>query len=290
MLAKTYFERIYPHIKTDSFYPSRRNAGIFITQCFCNAGSNFFTFTRGKKYVSGDVPLQRKIYDGSRQLTHEMKKSFNPFNIDGLVDYFNNNIEPDKFRDIMLAFGIPPTAERNETQFCKALSIQFKGFIDSDDETVDDIVAIEYQRLLSEAAEVTPVAQPTRVLYPGDSIYMSSAIRSIYQVVCDERFQHTWDFSNVGNQTWRGRQLYLSNHDKIRPRAEVNYINIPDIPPGKSIKITADMDARSFEGRSECLWIMLDGDGNECFPNSDSFTFIVDTTFPFENNGGSHCE
>ena len=282
MHVKTCFERIYPHIKNDSFYPSRRNAGIFVTQCFCEAGSNFFPFTRGKKYISRDVPLQRKIFDGSRLLTHEMKKSLNPFNVDGLADYFNNHVESSKFTDIMLAFGIPPAAEVNKVALCKALSIQLKMFADSHDENTSDIVALEYQRLLSEPPEPAPSTPRPSVLYLGDNIYLNSAFRPVYSVACDEQFQHTWDFSNVGNRTWGGRQLYLSKNGKIRPRADKNSLGIPDTPPGKGIKITADMNARSFEGKTECLWVMVDNEGNECFPNSGSFTFIVDATFQVE--------
>ena len=69
MLVKTYFERLYPHIRTAVYYPSRKNSGIFVTLCFCAAGSNHFPFTKGKRYTSEDVPLQRKIYDGTRTMT-----------------------------------------------------------------------------------------------------------------------------------------------------------------------------------------------------------------------------
>ena len=48
MLVKTYFERLYPHIQTAVYYPNRKNSGIFVTLCFCAAGSNHFQFTKGK--------------------------------------------------------------------------------------------------------------------------------------------------------------------------------------------------------------------------------------------------
>ena len=115
MLVKTYFERLYPHIQTAVYYPNRKNSGIFVTLCFCAAGSNHFPFTKGKRYTSEDVPLQRKLYDGSRTMTADIKASFHPFNKDGLAAFYKENIEASKMRDVMTAFSItlqlPPSVK-----------------------------------------------------------------------------------------------------------------------------------------------------------------------------------
>lgn len=147
MPVKTYFERLYPHIRTAVYYPSRKNSGIFVTLCFCAAGSNHFPFTKGKMYTSEDVPLQRILYDGTRTMTVDIKSSFHLFNEDGLAAF---------------------------------------------------------------------------------------------------------------------------------------YIDIPDTPPHKGVKITVSMDARGFEGKSECKWIMADSDDNDCFPNSNTFTFLVSAKFEYQ--------
>ena len=42
----------------------------------------------------------------------------------------------------MLAFGISPTMEENKDCLCRALSIQFRMFVGSNSDEVDDIVAI----------------------------------------------------------------------------------------------------------------------------------------------------
>ena len=61
-----------------------------------------------------------------------------------------------------------------------------------------------------------------------------------------EKFQHTWEFENTGTQVWRPQALFL-NHDAVRPRADANYIDIPDTPPHKGVKITVSMDAAALK-------------------------------------------
>lgn len=216
-------------------------------------------------------------------MTVDIKSSFHPFNEDGLAAFYKENIETEKMRDVMIAFGIPPTSEMNEDCLCRALAIQFRAFIESDTDEADDIAAMEYQKLLAEPKEETAEAyHPASVLYPGDQIYFKSKFRPTYQVNIYEKFQHTWEFENTGTQVWRGRRLYFLNHDAVRPRADANYIDIPDTPPHKGVKITVSMDARGFEGKSECKWIMVDSDDNDCFPNSNTFTFLVSAKFEYQ--------
>lgn len=281
MTISEFFKRIYPHINVDIFYPNRKNSGIFLSLCFQAAGSSYFSLAKGREVKSEDVSLQRKIFDGSRKMTYAVKSSFHSFNVSGVTSFLEQSIVSGKINEIMLAFGVPVTATINEKAFCNALALQMKSFIDADAEDVEDIVLLEYQRLIAEPTEDVTPSEITKVLYPGDSVYVESAWRPVYSVACNEKFQHTWSFQNSGTQTWRGRKLFFSNHDSVRPRADTNYIEIPDTPPGKNIKITASMDARGFEGKTECLWIMVDSEGNSCFPNSSFFTIIIDVTFRF---------
>jgi hypothetical protein len=93
-----------------------------------------------------------------------------------------------------------------------------------------------------------------------------------------EKFQHTGNlcYGNAG----LARQQTLFLEPRCRPsESRPNYIDIPDTPPHKGVKITVSMDARGFEGKSECKWIMVDNDDNDCFPNSNTFTFFVSAKF-----------
>ena len=62
------------------------------------------------------------------------------------------------------------------------------------------------------------------------------------------------------------------NHDAL----------LPGSPPHMGVKITVSMDARGFEGKTECKWIMVDSDNNDCFPNSSTFTFVVSTKYDYQ--------
>lgn len=216
-------------------------------------------------------------------MTVDIKSSFHPINEDGLAAFYKENIETAKLRDVMVAFGIPPTSEMNEDCLCRTLAIQFRAFIESDTDEADDIAAMEYRKLLAEPKEETANEyHPASVLYPGDQVYLKSKFRPTYQVNIYEKFQHTWEFENTGTQVWRGRKLYFINHDVVRPRADANYIDIPDTPPYKGVKTTVSMDARGFEGKSECKWIMVGNDDNDCFPNSNTFSFVISTKYGYQ--------
>ncbi len=283
MLLKTYFERIYDHTLPEVYYPSRRNAGILVLRCLAAAGSKRFTFKKGKEYTSGDVPSERKYFDGSRTMTQEIKDSFHNFDVGAVAEVLLELIDKNQIREVMLAFGIPPSLEENRDYLCQALALQLKGFITSQTEEADDIVLLEYQRLLSEPHTTDePVQSVVATLYPDDQVYYKSKYRPTYDVDIYQMFQHTWEFENAGTQTWRGRRLFFANHEIARPRADCVYIDIPDTPPSKGVKLTVTMDPRGFEGTHECKWIMIDSGGDDCYPNSNQFSFVVHTRFAIE--------
>lgn len=283
MELSEYFSRIFPSTAAQMYYPSRKNNGIFVCYCFSTAGSNYFTPKTGRM-VSADVPLERKLYDGSRKMSQELKDSFKTFNEDGLCEYFEKIIDKDKYGDVMLAFGIPPTTEKKPQALRRALAVQFKAFIDSDAETAADIVAMTYQQLLEEPEQEVSSYHHVSSLYPDDIVYIKPEHKRSYTGFMYEKLEITWQFSNLGKQTWRGRKLYLSNHGEIRPRAESNYIDIPETPPNKGVKISAVIELRPFEGHTTCKWIMVDSDGNDCFPGSWMFDIDVDVRFKRKNS------
>ena len=150
MELSVYFSRIFPSTNAQMYYPSRKNSGIFVSFCFIESGSNYFSHKLGDRLKSDDVPLERKLYDGSRKMSQDLKDSFKAYNEDGLCAYFEKIIDKSKYDDVMLAFGIPPTAEKTPQALRRALAVQFKAFIDSNAETAADIVAMTYQQLLVE--------------------------------------------------------------------------------------------------------------------------------------------
>lgn len=139
MLLKTYFERLYPLVWDGIYYPSRKNQGILVLRILSAAGSTTCIFRKGKRYTSEDVPLERKLYDGSRTMSPELKNSFNPFNVDGLTAFFSDIIKDEQLNSVAAAFGIPPSLDLSKQPLCSALSFQLKAFVDSSDEEADDM-------------------------------------------------------------------------------------------------------------------------------------------------------
>ena len=283
MELSEYFSRIFPSTAGQMYYPSRKNNGIFVCFCFSTAGSNYFTPKTGRM-TSADVPLERKLYDGSRKMSPELKASFKTFDADGLCAYFEKIIDKDKYGDVMLSFAIPPTEEKNPQALRRALADQFKEFIESAKEDAADIVAMQYQRYLTETETEPSSYHHISSLYPDDTVYIKPNHKRSYSGFMYEKLTVTWKFSNLGKQTWRGRKLYLSNHGEIRPRAESNYIEIPETPPNKGVEVTTVIELRPFEGHTTCHWIMVDSEDNDCYPGSRTFDIEIDVKFKRKNS------
>ena len=251
--------------------PNLKSREAFIDGLFEAAGQ--------KPHIS--VSYKRNLCNGNKPFTIDQKQPLRSRdNLQSLITFFMTEIADTLIGKVVAAFGIPEKDPPKKKPLCIALAHQMRLLIESDTEDVSDIMTVEYQKAKNEMATGSDPVQPTmQPLYPGDSIYMKSAWRPVYSVGLDQVFEHTWVFDNVGTQTWSGRRLYFSNHDEVRPRAETNYIDIPDTPPNHTATVSVHIDPRSFEKRSECLWIMVDDQGRNCFPHGSQFTIIVDVTF-----------
>lgn len=277
---KEYFEPIYKATESSLYYPSQKNTGIFITKLFLAGGSNFFQLPNGK-VTANKVETQRKIYNGNFELTPEQKDSFNPVDIGGLISFFQKNVRADKIRDLMQCYGIPDQMKISPELFFKSLALQFEAFVKSSEQEVEDIVAMEYQHLLDHGD--TPSEVPIRTKYPFDSALISPNQARIHRVSCHEKKMiHEWIIQNRGRHEWKGRKLYFQNHAEVRPRAVSNYVDIPDTPVGQYVKIATSIDARRYEGTTICHWIMIDDQGEDCFPNSRMFDITLIAEFVYE--------
>lgn len=253
--------------------PTLKSQAKFIDALFEAAGS--------KPYISDSY--KKQIFSNADKFTDNLKLEFwGKDNIAFLTAFFERSLADDKLKNVIAAFGIPEKDDVNKKALSTALAMQFRAIVNSDTESGEDVLLLEYQKNKELPEEDAGTAQAVSVLYPGDQVYPNMKYRPVYSVNVREDVVHTWNFSNVGTQTWTGRRLYFQNHDEVRPRASSNYIDIPDTPPGKSVKVSVSMNAHGFEGKTECVWIMVDADGNDCFQHSGIFTFVIDANFKFE--------
>jgi len=277
---KEYFEPIYKATDKDKYYPSQKNAGLFVTKLFIAGGSTYFRLPDGV-VTANMVETQRKIYNGSFEFTPDQKNSFDPLDIEGLVAFFREYVRNDKIKELKNSFAVPDLSNGDTDLFFKALAYQFESFVKSPGQEAEGIVAMQYQHLVDHGDE--PSETPIRTKYLSDSVMVSPNQVQRHQVSChDKNVIHEWIIQNRGNRDWKGRRLFFKNHAEVKPRAVSNYVDIPDTPAGQYIKITTSIDARRHEGTTVCHWVMLDDQGEECFPDSKMFDFTLIAAFIYE--------
>lgn len=273
---KDYFKRIYDKTEKYLYYPSRKNAGIFITKLFIAGGSHYFSLPYG--IVKAEkVETQRKIFNGSFEFTPDLKLSFRHVDIDGLTAFFKKAIPNDRIRELMRDFSVPDDIAEDADLFCKALAYQFEAFVRSTTQEAEDIVLTKYQLLLKYGDDQAEGSMAVR--YPGDKMKVTFGREKRYRVNCYDAFQHTWTIANTGTVEWRERRLFLTNSADIKLKVESTYLDVPTLRPGEEIKIATGIEARGKEDTAEYQWIMIDKDGNNCFPEDRSLFITVTVEF-----------
>lgn len=279
MVLNSFFEPIYKATTRDLYYPSRKNTGIFVTKFFVAGGSNLFYLPRG--IVKADqVETQRKIYNNGDLFSKEKKRTFCPLNRNALSEFLFSCIPDDRCPQVMNEYGIPVSLQVDKRCLSNALVSQFESFLKSDIDYADDIISMEYERFLVGGASHFEAVVETH--YQDDIALPSSRQCRLHNVTThDKNILHEWIIQNRGKREWHGRKLYFANCQEVIPRANTNYVDVPDTLPGEFAKMTVSMDARRHEGETLCHWIMLDAQNNDCFPNSTMFDFTLDATFVY---------
>lgn len=104
--------------------------------------------------------------------------------------------------------------------------------------------------------------------FPGDDYQiLYETPNGDHVVVLYKRFSHSWNIKNTGLVEWAKRLMVLGNRDSTRIKASESSIPIPDLKPGEHAIVTANLDARYFEGTHELVWDIQTEDGKSCYPN-----------------------
>lgn len=244
--------------------PQLTSQGKFVTALFKAAGAT--------PYISPS--LLKQLFSGGKPFSENQKVSFRGIdNFASLTDFFVKNIPDEKVMAVIASFGIPEKEAPNKKALASALAMQMRAIVESDANEVDDIIAMEYQRLKTEpSAEQAELSKP---LYPGDSAWvLECKPQRSYSTNCYDRFSHEWLIRNTGTQAWQRRKLVLTSHFKNGPAVSPRNIEIPDTEAGKDTKIAIDINAGGGEGRFELCWAMQDEDGNDCYPNNKHLFYV----------------
>ena len=251
--------------------PSLRSQKKFIQELTKAGGSML--------YVSDSY--YKQLFSGSKPFTENLKEPLRGRdNLAQLTVFFEKKItDVDR---VIAGFGIPEAGTPNKHALAVALAIQLRAIVDSDEEDAPDVLILEYQTQCR-ANNDEPASAGLKPRYPGDDIYVGGTMS--YKIKSTDVFQHTWDLLNCGTQTWTGRRLvYIRDPRVDRPEANPDVIEIPEVKPGKSIKISTTFDGRGFDSGPyeafHCKWEMQDDNGENCFPGrSLLFCVSIDSKF-----------
>lgn len=244
----------------------------FIGALFHAAGSNFFVLNP----AYGTDGYQRKVFNGTRALTQDMKDSFpKPIDIEELMNFFQTRIGDKTLLEIMENFDIPKNELQDKELLCRALCTQFQNIVSDAADEVDNIVPSEYIGLLRASDIDAPNNAPYYFEDEFRVINESPEVKHTLSIYKD--FEHQWTVKNTGKVTWENRYLECINQSDIRIKAKSKIIKIPTVKPGDEICLTAEFNSRGIEGDYDALWEMKDIDGNLCFPNKETRLRVVVT-------------
>lgn len=245
--------------------PNIKSQKAFIERLFKAAGDG--------AYISDSY--KKGLFNGGKPFSVSQKEPLRgKENLASLTEFFETEINDT--REVLISLGIPEKGTPDKHALAVAFAQQMKQMIESEEEDVENILVLQYQQAKQKAApETNAFAKP---LYPGDSV--SSQHERCHEIQSFEKVEHTWELLNTGNIPWTGRRLIYKRGPKDRPEANPSIIELPDVPPKKSIKITTTIDGRGFDGITHCIWEMQDSDGENCFPDRESlFCVTIDAKF-----------
>ncbi len=220
---------------------------------------------------------KKSLFNGHKPFTDNLKLEFrHKDNLTTLVKFWGENI--DDAGKVLSELSIPEKdGEADLDALAYALAKQLKLIIDSTEEDVEDIVALEYQEAKNNNAKMAK-GTAIKPLYVGDSVSVFGDRNHVIQSY--DKVSHTWELFNSGKIQWTGRKLVYIRKPKDRPEANPSTIAIPDVEPGKSTKITTTFEGRGFDGVTNCTWEMQDADGENCFPQRESlFSVTIDAKY-----------
>lgn len=253
--------------------PKIKNQGLFVFNLFKSIGSNFFTAVQ-----SVDHQYEKKLCSGIKPLTEEMKATVRGnFYFDNLVKFLYNNMLDDKVKDVVTAFGFPKSINVSKNFLAQAIARQYELIFTSTDTEVEDIVLNEYQRI-SDGQEAYDFNK-YEPLYKGDmfSCYMST---NCIKAETYKTVKAKFDILNSGSVPWINRKLVFVQERTSCPipKAE-REINIPNTEPNERFIKEIEIETRGSEGDFHCHFEMRDADGNNCFPNRNSFDIRIKVIF-----------
>lgn len=253
--------------------PRINSQGTFIFKLFealsCNP-------TNASRY--GDHDYEKKLCNGSKKLTDKMKeKALESFSEKKLSDFFFENIQDSNLQNLSTSLGFNISIVPDKKNLSLAIARQYHLIFTSKDNDVENIILSEYQKIA--AGHISNGIEHSKALYDGDSANRLSSNEWIeantYEVI-----QVKIDIANSGSVYWINRKLVFKQEKTSCPIPKTEReIDIPAVAPNNHFTKTIEFETRGSEGDFICHYIMQDTDGNDCFPNRNTFDIRIKVTF-----------
>ena len=253
--------------------PTINSQGLFVFKLFIAAGCNPLSSS-----TYGNHEYERKLCNGRKPLTIAMKKDIRQtFRLNDLTEFLSNNIQDNKVKDVVTAFGFPKSINVSKNFLAQAIARQYELIFTSDGDEVENIVWNEYQKIANDQEESD--FSKYMSLYPGDAVNDYSNINWI-EANTYEIIKAKFDILNSGSVPWINRKLVFVQEKTSCPIPKTEReITIPNTEPNERFIKEIEIETRGSEGDFHCHFEMRDADGNNCFPNRNSFDIRIKVIF-----------
>lgn len=192
-------------------------------------------------------------------------------------------------RDLAGEFGCNPShisrVERGDTKPSRALVEFYDDRFEAEGLLLSLFEAVAHSRE-EKRRRATRAGRRQQAAAPGDATaFVSETIPQGTLLLPGEVFEKTWTIRNVGNVSWRNRQLErqgpLTGPGLI---TSARHYPIAETAPGESVVIGAILKAPTHDATSIAYFKMVDADGMLCFP--DEHQLGLDVLVRVERNIG----
>ena len=274
-------KRVFPAQKRCAQNSERRSVGQFVIDMLATCGCHIFNDPR-------TTPRKLHSGDDGRTFTQNYRNECREINLEKMKAFFLEIVESEDAEEIARQFFVSFSENVNKEALALALSYQLKALIENGkrDDIVGDIVAKEYERIISSPSEPIDKTVVLRPLYPED------ACRRMFQqsqtATCYSDYPVILTVMNSGKVEWVNRKLVLKKGFYQNVEISETEFELPPTKPNTMAAVRFNLRFRD-EGTYPFTWKITDYNGDDCFPNApDMLSFNVSVTYIPLEKGGTH--
>lgn len=263
-------KRVFPTGKKSG----RRSAGQFVADMLSVCGCT-------NSILNDPNGIPKKLHSAveGRIFSQEYRSMCKLIDFVKMKSFFIEIVETEDANRIAREFRVHFSGEVNRDALASALAHQLKTFIENEEkeDIVDDIVACEYEKILSAPEAPLQKRVITQPLYAGDDF--RKMFQSSFEANCYEDVHVLLTVLNTGKRTWRDRKLVLKKGLCSSVEISNKEFDLEEVKANDKAEVRFNLRFRD-EGTFSFIWQILDYNGDDCFPNKeDMLSFEVSVTY-----------